>query len=264
MSEGINYIYNIDGVILFNPKENTLKNIENEKEAALYITCSRCLFILLSNGDGIVSQSDILEFSWPENHRTISYNTFYQCVLNLRKAFHQIDYHKKIIITFPKKGLSIANNVIVSKVESCNADEIEKNFNADEKNNDEPSINTGSLEARGNFKLYIIMLMLISFSSIMAISAYGYLNNGFFSTYTEIPISKNQCHIYVNEDNTNIIKSEAFIKHEKEICSDNRHIYLTLYENTKRVSAISCKNKVDYFSTNSCVSYYYPTYGGAE
>lgn len=272
MSNDSNYIFKIDDVIFFNPKENKLINIESEKQISLYITCSRCLSILLDNYNGIVSQNDILEFAWPDNHKVVSYNTFYQCVLNLRKAFFQIDYHKKIIITVPKKGLSIATDITISKVASSHESDINKKLSMysdsiyidDYENDNNLLIEEMFVDTDRHNRIYVIILILAALVMTAAVSAYYYLNTNFFSNYTEYTSSDTECHVYINEGESTVAQSKNFIEQEKEICRGNRYVYLTLYQNTKRASAIVCKRRMNYFTNNSCASYYYPAYEGAH
>jgi DNA-binding winged helix-turn-helix (wHTH) protein len=269
MLDDSDYVYTIGGSVVFNPKDNTLINLEGNKQTTLYLTCSRCLSILLENRNSIVSQNEILEFAWPDNHRSVSYNTFYQCVLNLRKAFNQIDYYEKIIITVPKKGLSVASGIMITKVENYHASNISMCLDsnstmigvADEGNsgNDKESL-TKDVFLKKREKIYTTIILLTAFFIVVIISSYYYLNDNFFSNYTEYVSSTNHCHVYMNDNESSVTQIESFIEREKDICKGNYYVYLTLYENAMRASAVVCKRKLNYFTNNSCVSHYYPAY----
>lgn len=269
MLDDSDYIYTIGEHLVFNPKENKVINRVNKKQTTLYLTCSRCLSILLDNKDSVVSQKDILEFTWPDNHRDVSYNTFYQCVLNLRKAFLQIDFMEKIIITVPKKGLTIAPSLMISKVENNHVSSIVtylesglaiiNSVNETDTENHEKSLITNSVVNKKD-KSFAILILLATLVLVVTGSSYYYLNDNFFKNYTEYSSHNNNCHIYINYNESSTTKSEDFLEHEKDICKDNRYVYLTLYQNTKRVSAIACKRRINYLTNNSCVSYYYPAY----
>lgn len=110
--------YIIDGMVVFDPQDKSIYNLVTHKKKKMHATCTRCLILLLENPSRVISQSEFLLFAWPDTHNDVSYNTFYQCILNLRRSFSHIDYDPKFIITSPRKGLCLSSSVGIEKMDT--------------------------------------------------------------------------------------------------------------------------------------------------
>lgn len=271
-------IFTIDNIVIFDPHARSLFNQQTNTSNTLHATCTRCLVHLLEQRGNIVSYDDLLSVIWPENHKNISYNTFYQCILNLRKAFVHIGYSNKFIITVPKKGLCIASETDVQKTERSLYDSTpvvatalhdeEQSNESDEEHDDElceilvEGKNKKTIAAVHNTdkKNKIICAVLAMFFVSSLAYLYSLLNDDYFSDYTEYTLIDNKCSIYIDPDTFDKDRIDSILKSENAICKSKSIIYLTAPTNISRVSALVCNKKFSYFSEASCVSYYYPIY----
>ncbi|TDN52861.1 DNA-binding winged helix-turn-helix (wHTH) protein [Buttiauxella sp. JUb87] len=110
--------YIIDGMVVFDPEDKSIYNLLTHKKKKMHATCTRCLILMLENPSRVISQSEFLLFAWPDTHNDVSYNTFYQCILNLRRSFSEIKYEPKLIITVPRKGLCLSSSIDIVKTDT--------------------------------------------------------------------------------------------------------------------------------------------------
>lgn len=271
-------IFTIDHIVIFDPHVRSLFNQQTNSSNTLHATCTRCLVHLLEQRGNIVSYDDLLSVIWPENHKNISYNTFYQCILNLRKAFTHIDYNNKFIITVPKKGLCIASEVDVQTTERGHYDgtpfvasdeqDIDQEDDQDDelceiicaKENKTTAPATIATTTHNNTKYKIICAALAMFFTGSLAYLYSLLNDNFFTGYTEYTLIDNKCRVYVDLSSFDKSRIDSVIKSGSAMCINKSYIYLTAPTNVSRVSALVCNKKFSYFSEASCISYYYPIY----
>ncbi len=79
--------YIINGFIEFHPAASTLRNLNDpEKCVVLNSPAGRCLLLLITRNDTIITQQEFMEIVWEKNGMLVSPNTFYQNISILRKG----------------------------------------------------------------------------------------------------------------------------------------------------------------------------------
>lgn len=119
----MNDTYKINGKIIFNAYEKSITPSDNEGERSpkgslrINIPVSRCFSLLIENKGKVVSREEFINEVWRKNGIEVSMNTFYQNISILRRNIKQAGIHEEIIITVPKKGLTLSNSVLIEKIE---------------------------------------------------------------------------------------------------------------------------------------------------
>lgn len=271
MSDKIGQIYIVDGLIQFEPGIRRITNLKNNKEIILHLTCARCLHLLLENSGTIVTQKELLIYAWPDSYDDVTHNTFYQSVLNLRKAFVHIDYHQQTILTIRGKGLKTPSSINIEKVDSSlirqNAftslpmeDEPTPVYSIDSVDVDGSSdLVTSKLHRKKNIMLLGGVLSIILLASVIFFIS---IKKDFFHSYALGHIASNGCSIFVNKSSPNVKTHDYFIQNEvSHVCGNNEFVYLTAYKNTASVSAFVCNKKLGSIFMSNCISRYYPDIG---
>jgi DNA-binding winged helix-turn-helix (wHTH) protein len=86
----------------------------NAKEIKLHLPASCCLEKLLRHQGEIVSQEELILCGWGSKRNAgVSHNTYYQCILHLRKSLAALGF-SDVIDTVPRHGLRFNNSVKVA------------------------------------------------------------------------------------------------------------------------------------------------------
>ncbi|MCE0801150.1 winged helix-turn-helix domain-containing protein [Buttiauxella sp. A2-C1_F] len=257
MSEADNLCYLIENKIVFLPEKQCLVHTDSHEEIKLKPTASLCLLLLLRNHTKIVTQNELLAFAWGESHRQVSFNAFYQSILSLRKSFLQMNVEKQIITTIPRKGLIIQQEITVEKKRDHVVPEVEIELTEPHAVTDTNGIENKKLPKVNLAEALIIMFTII----IVGVLIYPKVSSeNYFSGYVASKKYDGQCHYFLNDDASNHIRHEDFIKQHPEMCSDDKYLYITAYPETKNISIITCTTNMELSHDNSCQSVYYPRY----
>ncbi|MGB3255760.1 winged helix-turn-helix domain-containing protein [Buttiauxella gaviniae] len=257
MSEADNLCYLIENKIIFLPEKQCLVHTDSHEQIKLKPTASLCLLLLLRNHAEIVTQNELLAFAWGESHRQVSFNAFYQSILSLRKSFLQMNVEKQIITTVPRKGLLIQQEITIEKKRDYSVSEVDIELT------ETPSVTeTNRVENKKLPKLNLVETLIIMFTVLIAgVLLYPKVTSeNYFSGYVASKKYDGQCHYFFNDDASNYLRHEGFIKEHPEMCSDNKFLYITAYPETKNISIILCTTGMDLSHDNSCQSVYYPRY----
>ncbi|MCB5309578.1 winged helix-turn-helix domain-containing protein [Yersinia massiliensis] len=118
--------YNIDNKIIYQEENGRLCSIiAPENTVRLSITPARILSYLLENKDRIINRAEILEKVWDEYGLQSSNNSLSQNISLLRKSLRELGYIEEIILTVPKVGFRISENVIIETELPLSQDQIE-------------------------------------------------------------------------------------------------------------------------------------------
>lgn len=112
--------YMIDNKVLFIPYKKKLMVVkDNSISKTIFINApaSRCLLLLLTNPQKIISRKDFIEEVWSRQGIVVAQNTYYQNISLLRKALRQAGLSEDFIVTVPHKGLTITRKIEVKEVE---------------------------------------------------------------------------------------------------------------------------------------------------
>lgn len=125
--------YIIGEDVVFTPSQRMIVDRLNSKEVKLHVPASCCLEILLNNQGKIVSQDQLILCGWGEKRNAgVSPNTYYQCILHLRKSLAAIGC-LDVIDTVPRHGLRFNNRLKVTYLypEKNNEQQTDNNINQD-------------------------------------------------------------------------------------------------------------------------------------
>jgi DNA-binding winged helix-turn-helix (wHTH) protein len=259
MFEADNLCYLIESKIMFIPEKLCLVHTDSHEQIKLKPTASLCLLLLLRKHAEIVTQNELLAFAWGESHRQVSFNAFYQSILSLRKSFLQMNVEKQIITTIPRKGLIIQPEITVEIIQ----DPVVVEPQAETLLPQIPAETAAEIpgkqkKARLNLAEVIIIMFTIFISGVLLYPRV--FSENYFSGYVSAKKYDGQCHYFFNDDASNHIRHEEFIKEHPEMCSDDKFLYLTAYPETKNISVILCSTSMEQSHDNACQSIYYPRY----
>ncbi|QCA17232.1 MULTISPECIES: winged helix-turn-helix domain-containing protein [Citrobacter] len=260
MSETGNISYLIERKIIFTPATQCLARVDQpELQIKLKHSASLCLLLLIQNHGKVVSQNELLEFGWGENHRQASFNAFYQSILSLRKSLLQLELEASFITTITRKGLIIQDTFSIEEIdtpENCPA-AIEEDWPP---NTDltEFSDNTAHKTPITRTESVLVLLTII----ICGLILYPWnTRDNYFSGYIATQNTHSNCKYYFNNDASDFSRHTAFIDKNPGLCQDNKFIYITTYPESKKLSVIQCRSPINgEQKKNTCQSVYYPRY----
>lgn len=250
-----NSCYLIYNSILFIPSDNTLCDPNGNIIRKIKPTEARCLLLLIEKQGDVVSQNELMEFAWGDKHRQISFNTFYQCILSLRKAFVQLGVLDSIITTVPRKGVMMESAVSILHLQQ---DEVGKSVPAKQHANISSEENYKNKSSRlwALVEIAIITSTIIFAVYIIIITNKDY---NYFSDYFQADIGTKKCHYYF-DSNVDKDSHQLFVNQHPELCQDNKNYYLTILNNAKTISIIICSKPIDNSTGNVCKSIFFPEY----
>ena len=264
-SDSVKYL--IDNEVMFLPFENRLYNIRSQTEVLIKKQASLCLLSLIHNYNNLITQNELLNFAWGAQHQSISFNTFYQCILSVRKGFAILGVKKQIITTVPRKGLVIYNNIPITRFEndvavhmlpeSTGAISAVITGNLPEKIPFSVSLKKSLLSFYYTYKwsfLIVFITFIISCIYLASIKADAL----YFSSYQKITNTTNKCTMFFNRDTRSHNRHEEFMARHPEYCPSERYVYVTAHEDAKNISVFICSELVGNSSRNACLSIYYP------
>lgn len=260
MSEQEDVSYLIEDKIIFIPVRQCLMMVDDPQQLKLKPTASQCLLLLIQHHGQIVTQNELLEFAWGGQHRQVSFNAFYQSILSLRKNFLHLKVENAIITTVPRKGLVIQNDIHIEQI----ATPVQENESSPlpllperAVEQDEPSPVPTKKGWITPTEIILIALTLVIVSTLL--SSFWFHDN-YFSGYVQENNISSTCHYYFNNDASSFSRHDYFVKHNPQICSGEKHLYITAYPETKNISVIICAKPLPASGENSCQSVYYPRY----
>lgn len=259
MSETGTVSYLIERKIIFTPATQYLARVDQpEQQIKLKQTASLCLLLLIENQGKVVSQNELLEFGWGENHRQASFNAFYQSILSLRKSFLQLELDPSFITTIKRKGLIINEEIRIEEIETpqilASVAEESCVLNADltEFSDETPHKPLITKTETMLIALTIIICGLILYPRTAS--------DDYFSGYITAQNNPTNCQYYFNHDASNFTRHTSFIDRNPGLCQSNKYIYITTYHESKKLSVILCRSPMQREQKNTCQSIYYPRY----
>ncbi|WP_432224915.1 winged helix-turn-helix domain-containing protein [Enterobacter wuhouensis] len=226
-----NVVYLLNSVVEFRPKPGTLTSRLNDIVVTLHTPSSYCLLKLINERFHLVSQKELMNAGWPETGDQVSPNTFYQMVFNLRQGLEKAG-GQGIVVTVPRQGLKIKNDVVIETVDTHMEELPEKEFT--------PECVIPEVSRAASFNK-VRNITLIALSSILLISS-GMLyksapESDLFANYgvMEYRMCKVNFNGVVNDHDLESLLSKSHID-----CSLRQSIILTQNENHSRFSVISC------------------------
>lgn len=117
-NESSQNLFIINNKFFFIPDQKKLAVLGTDgvsHEITINAPASRCLLLLISNPQSIISRETFLEKVWKKNGVVVSQNTYYQNISILRKAFKKIGLSEDAIVTVPHKGLTMKKSLSIKK-----------------------------------------------------------------------------------------------------------------------------------------------------
>lgn len=262
--------------IIYDKSAASLSDISRPNEAIVLTTpANNCLQILLKNRAEITTQKELFSEVWEKHGIPINANTLYQNIAMIRKAFRQLGVKEEIIVTVPRRGVLVAENVQIVDFISDEYPPPESSLSAsvirqvddgesDEENNGGQCVQTQPIVVplRSNLKKMLIMiaLYLLLMAATAIISSFLYLQylNTQSRFYSYHYFGDYQgCQIYVDSrgDNKNRKSIEASLNVAKISCDNQERVYSSFFPGAPRESFIFCDGDILKASTQ-CRSNY--------
>lgn len=245
-------VFMLGGLVVFSPERNVLHAKADEtKRLALSNPASRCLLILIQQRGQVIERDYFFQQVWINNGAQVTNNTFYQNILLLRRAFKEFGLNEELIVTVPKVGIRLEATLDVVELE---ADNTLPETPAPET---VPSVKAAIPQRITSYKRTLYWLLAGVACCLMAVALTWQMQfDPRLSLYEPLVVSKG-CHWYGNQDVLNYDKHKQFIQASTLGCKGYPWIYLTLYPNFPRVSALTCRQQYSRWRDNECVTHYY-------
>lgn len=245
-----------DNVIAYNSQLALLYNVSQpEKKVTLYSRTNKCLVLLIEGYPDIISQNNFFENVWENDGLEITANTFYQHIAMLRRAFEEVGFDREVIITIPRRGVSISSEI--SLIFNASS---EKEVTLSKPSTSNPAwakaINIFRKKSRYRLEI-ITFLSLLTFLVTFFITIW-LLNsnvdkNTILSQYQGIgDIGK--CEIFTFTSNTMLNDVKVNIIKNNINCNYPKKIYYSTLPFLNRTSLIACKK--NHKESDACISYF--------
>lgn len=259
MSDNVQLCYLIEKTILFNPELCTLTNRLTQKEFKLKSTASLCLLLLVKKKNQVITQNELLEFAWGDNHREVTFNAIYQAILSLRKALFDSGLEKQIITTIMRKGLIVNEDVCIeniaiplenpgSGVPPASEDQQAIDIPVDKKSS-RPLLSSAE-------RIMLILTILVCIFLFIRYNTNA--DNNFLNGYISLHPNAQGCHYFMNGDAINNSRHEEIISAYPEICSGAKSIYITAYPEISTASILLCSEPIIDNENNTCTTIFLP------
>lgn len=276
-SEG-EVVYLIEGVIKFNPQDNSLISIETGERRTLLAAAASCLHLLLQYQGNLVTKKALFEAGWENDGLYVTDNTFYQNILILRRSFISLGFEKTLIITLTRKGLMIPADIDVQKLSEPSfrneVEEVQIDINItevasiDNKVKGEVAVNgngNGNPHKKGHvsvipfvfFRRLSSLLVAVGITiAVLHIIFFSSVEKNYFADYKLLG-NIDGCTIFINNQQESLKDYARFTEKNPLTCGDKKYIYLTFLPFMRRVSAIRCLKPLLNHPTMQCSSDYY-------
>ena len=210
----------------FLPLLRELRVLETQENAILHSTASQCLLLLLCHQGQILTREELIEFAWGEKAANfVTNHTFYQTISVLRKALVALGCDD-IIITVPRKGLTVGAGIKISTIYSVAASK--KIYNTGSTSHTWYSF----LSAKFLFAIAGIMLCT---GMVLVVTK---TNTDPFSFYQDYSLGK--CIIKFS-DSRKVTFDSSIVNRLGINCEDgNKTVFITVNEDIRLDSAIVC------------------------
>ncbi|WP_337039487.1 winged helix-turn-helix domain-containing protein [Serratia marcescens] len=262
--------------IVYDKRAASLSDVNSPGDVIVLTTpANNCLQILLNNRSEITTQKELFAEVWEKHGIPINANTLYQNIAMIRKAFRQLGLEEDIIVTVPRRGMLVAENVRIDdfSVEepppselSTSAESVRKMASTvliegeNKTQHDEMTVPTEAARNEIKKTVLIIVMYLLLMTVVAIITSFfyrEYLNaQSRFYSYRYLS-DYQQCQIYVDS------RSETKTKQAIEMslaktgirCDNHERVYASFFPGAPRESFILCDGDI-LKSTTQCRSYY--------
>jgi len=244
-------VFLLGGHVVFSPERNVLHSKSDEtKRLSLSNPASRCLLLLIQRQGQVIERDYFFQHVWINNGAQVTNNTFYQNISLLRRAFKEFGLNEEVIVTVPKVGIRLEAylDVVEQVAEAPLPEAPAPVVTAPE----DAVIPRATLRMRSLYWL----IAGIACCFLAAIVSWQMQFDSRLSQYEPLMVSKG-CHWYANQEVLNYDRHQQFIQSSTLACKDYPWIYLSLYPNFPRISALTCRQQYSRWRDNDCVTHYY-------
>lgn len=241
----------LDGTVLFIPGRNLLTAVpDNSVQLALSNPASQCLHLLIQHHGQVVERDVFFQRVWLSNGSQVTNNNFYQNISLLRRAFKEFGLNDELIITVPKVGIRLSEELKIDLQAEAQAD-VDTSDLSDER--EMPAVLVPKRRTCWSWAVFAgailggLLALFLLWRSEFTPSLLGF-----------VPLnSSGTCRIYGNPDVLDHRWHEKFIQQNAVDCQHYPWVYLTLYPNVQRVSVLQCRQEYSFWRPNPCISSYY-------
>lgn len=222
--------YIINNIIEFNPEGRLLRNIKTNEEIKLYFPASVILLSLLNEPGKAFTYRELIARAWKRDEQSVSISTLHQNILNARSAFKKLGLDAQVIMSIPREGFRLCEEIKFSKVTT-----LKKNTNV----------------SKSKFGLILILILIFLSFFIEKVTQYSLF--AFDRYYVDTNMVIGHCKIYINSDSptSNIIK---LITNDIESdCKEKMNAYITFYQKDN-YSILLCKENLPLGLSKVCIN----------
>ena len=250
-------LFLLGGLVVFWPDRNVLHaKSDASKRLSLSNPASRCLLLLIQQQGQVIERDYFFQQVWINNGAQITNNTFYQNISLLRRAFKEFGLNEELIVTVPKVGIRLEPQLSVVEEER---EEPPPDASPEPEAPEPVAVATEPLavaKPRGRWSsLYWALAGVVCCLAASAITWQSQFDQR-LSQFVPLTVVKG-CHWYANQDVVDFDQHRQFINASKFECENYPWIYLTVYPNFPRISALTCRQQYSRWRDNICVTYYY-------
>lgn len=248
----MSYNFIIDGQLIYNNHKAELYRLDNPETKVLLTSPSNsCLLLIINNGHEITTREEIFHEVWEKFNIPINTNTFYQNISLIRRALRQLGIAKEVLITIPRKGISIANDITIAtllddiKTQHMNECLSEVSTSLLEGETTILEEKTTSVSSVLSYKNLAITGVFLSVCIILylLISKNEYLFEA-FTDYKKLGrISGCLLYIKKNSSHTSRTELEDDLRKAYLTCRGNEYVYYNSIETLARKSIIICNEQ---------------------
>lgn len=240
-------IFDIEKLLQFDTENATLVNQMTGDSIELSLTSTRLLAELLNHRRDVLSREEIFQSVFDQHGARSSNSNLNQYISILRKNFFELGLEKDVIVTIPRVGFRISENVNVSALDEQSP---ENSFTA----NVIPAKKKDNLHAI--HYLPIIILLIMSFPFML------FKPDNIPDDNTTKRIQKDKCVIFsptsFSDKDVNDIINVTTQNTGKLDCSIEKDIYI---DKLQINSALGVNSQMLFIecikSNNKCISYYF-------
>lgn len=242
------HVFLLNSTVVFWPERNVLYAKSDEtKRITLSNPATRCLLLLIQQQGQVIERDYFFEHVWYINGAQVTNNTFYQNISLLRRAFKELGLNEELIVTVPKVGIRLEPQLEVLE------QKIEEPLSDLSVTPSVTPVNTVTKSLRMRSLCWILAGVVCCV--IAAIVTWEAQFDPKLSRYVSLGVGEG-CHWYVNQDVLKFDQHQQFIKTNTLDCQSYPWVYLTLYPNFPRISALTCRKQFSRWQDNDCVTHY--------
>ncbi|MEX1842738.1 winged helix-turn-helix domain-containing protein [Enterobacter cloacae] len=243
--------YLINHKVRFFHEKHLLQPQGTANAVSMFTPVSDCLLLLIENRPDVIPQAEMIQKIWGNKGNYISANSLYQTISLLRKAIRTAGIEEDVIVTIPKKGITLAKSVVIEYIQNG-----EGKPPPEEDSEEQLSVPTVTGKGKRNLRfpakvLFLTLSLTLLITTIVRLLSPEYVRNSddgtFFSDYVFFR-SAGGCRYYSLPKYIKLQRPaiEAIVHEESTLCKSNGNVYINLSDINPGWTALKCTSKNDY------------------